>query len=186
MRTAIVTTNQWRPLAVVVYLLVGLSVGTHAKGARDPLVRPLHPSLHAVIDTGCDRSPTFRSLMERLERGNVIVYLQFGQLPGGVQGRLTFLSAVSGFRYVMVDLSRDLDPARLVALVGHELRHAVEILDRPDLVDRATFAALYEESGIRRRHFADGGIGFDTAAAVLAGRQIWRELGGAAVALATR
>jgi hypothetical protein len=124
--------------------------------------------------------------MDRLESGNVIVYLQFGQLPGGVQGRLTFLSAVGGFRYVIVDLSRDLDPARLVALVGHELRHAVEILDRPDIVDRETFAAVYEESGFKRRHFAGGGVGFDTAAAVLAGRQIWKELGGAAVTLATR
>jgi len=60
------------------------------------------------------------------------------------------------------------------------------VVGQPEIVDRATFATAYERSAFKRRHFADGGIGFDTAAAVLAGRQVWRELSGSAITLETR
>jgi hypothetical protein len=171
---------------VVVCLIVGLSAGMHAKDLDPPRVRPLDPSLTRVVDAGRHRSPTFHALVERLEAGDVVVYLQYGQLPGGVQGRLIFLSAVAGYRYVMVEVDRQLDTPRLIAIVGHELQHAVEILDQPQIVDHATFARAYERSGFTRRYFPEGGVGFDTAAAVQAGRHVWREIGGSAVSVATR
>ncbi len=83
-----------------------------------------------------DRSNTFHALVKRLEAGDVVVYLQYGQLPSGLHGRLTFLTEAVGLRYVMVEVSRELDTPRLIAIVGHELQHAVEILDQPQIVSR--------------------------------------------------
>jgi hypothetical protein len=186
-RPSRIVTVHFRSLVpVVVCLIVGLSAGMHAKDLNPPRIRPLDPSLTFVVDAGRHRSPTFHALVQRLEAGDVVVYLQYGQLPDGIHGRLTFLSAVAGYRYVMVEVVRQLDTARLIAIVGHELQHALEILEQPQIVDLATFARAYERSGIKRRYFAEGGVGFDTAAAVLAGRQVWREVGGSAVSMATR
>jgi hypothetical protein len=138
------------------------------------------------VEAGRSRSATFRALVDRLEAGDVVVYLQHAQLPSGVHGRLMFLSSAAGRRYVLVELSRNLETPRLIAIVGHELRHAVEILEQRDIVDQATFGIAYERSSFRRRHFPHGGVGFDTNAAVAAGRRIWREVTGPAVTLATR
>lgn len=180
------TTHSIRLMPVVVCLFVGLSAAAHAKNTDPPRVRPLDPSLTVIVDAGRHRSATFHALVERLETGDVVVYLQYGQLPSGLQGRLTFLTAAAGLRYVMVEVARELDAPRLIAIVGHELQHAVEILGQPQIVNQATFASAYERSGFKRRHFADGVVGFDTHAAVNVGRQVWRELAGSAVTLATR
>jgi hypothetical protein len=139
-----------------------------------------------VVEAGRQYSPTFRAIVDRLEEGNLVVYVQYGQLQSGIQGRLVFLSAVGEHRYVLVELARELDAPRLIAIVGHELQHAVEVLEQPGIVDHATFANAFSRAGFKRRHFADGGIGIDTAAAVVTGRQIWREVSGSTVTLATR
>ena len=173
-------------MPVVVCLIVGLSAAAHAKNTDLPRVRPLDPSLTVIVNAGSHRSATFHALVHRLEAGDVVVYLQYGQLPSGLQGRLTFLTAAAGLRYVMVEVARELDAPRLIAIVGHELQHAVEILEQPQIVSQATFASAYEQSGFRRRQFADGVVGFDTHAAVDVGRQVWRELARSSVTLATR
>jgi hypothetical protein len=173
-------------MPVVVCLIVGLPAAAHAKHTDLPRVRPLDSSLTVIVDAGSHRSSTFHALVERLQAGDVVVYLQYGQLPSGLQGRLTFLTKAAGLRYVMVEVVRELDAPRLIAIVGHELQHAVEILEQPQIVSQATFASAYERSGFKRRHFADGRVGFDTHAAVDVGRRVWRELAGSAIALATR
>ena len=182
----IVTMNIQRLMPVVVCLIGALSAGAHAKDSTATRVRPLDPSVKAVVEAGRHRSPTFQALIHRLEGGDVVVYLQYAQLRSGIHGRLHFLSAAAGLRYVLVELSRGLDAPRLIAIAGHELQHAVEILEQPEIVDRATFGIAYERSGFKRRDFPDGGIGFDTAAAIVTGRQVWREIAGSTVTLATR
>jgi hypothetical protein len=182
----IVTMNIQRLMPVVVCLIGALSAGAHAKNSTNTRVRPLDPSLKAVVEAGRHLSPTFHALIHRLEGGDVIVYLQYAHLRSGIHGRLHFLSAAAGLRYVLVELSRGLDAPRLIAIAGHELQHAVEILEQPEIVDRATFGIAYERSGFKRRDFPDGGIGFDTAAAIVMGRQVWREIAGSTVTLATR
>jgi hypothetical protein len=185
-RIGIVTRNPEPLVPVVVCLLAGLLVGAHAKDFNNARVRPLDPSLKAVLETGRHLSPTLRALIDRLERGDVIVYLQYAQRRAGVQGRLHFLSAAAGLRYVLVELSRELDAPRLIAIAGHELQHAVEILEQPEIVDHASFGVAYERAAFKRRDFAGGGVGFDTAAAVVAGRQVWREVAGSTAILGTR
>jgi hypothetical protein len=173
-------------MPVVVCLIVGLSAAAHATHTDLPRVRPLDPSLTVIVATGSHRSNTFHALLHRLEAGDVVVYLQYGQLPSGLQGRLTFLTEAAGLRYVMVEVARDLDAPRLIAIVGHELQHAVEVLEQPQIVSQATFASAYERSGFKRRHFANGAVGYDTHAAVDVGRRVWRELAGSAITFATR
>src|SRR4029450_6726038 len=106
-------------MPVVVCLIVGLSAVAHAKHTDLPRVRPLDPSLTVIVDTGSHRSNTLHALLARLESGDVVVYLQYGQLPSGLQGRLTFLTEAAGLRYVMVEGGRGLGGPRPIRIGGH-------------------------------------------------------------------
>ena len=62
----------------------------------------------------------------------------------------------------------------MIALVGHELRHALEVAESPDVRDEAGLIALYERIG----HPSTGIHQYDTLAAQDAGRQVKAELKG--------
>ena len=58
---------------------------------RDARVRPQDPRLVELLRAGVARSATFRSLVNRLEAGNVIVYITLSQtLRRGLALRLPF------------------------------------------------------------------------------------------------
>ena len=64
-----------------------------------------------------------------------------------------------------------------LALIGHELRHAVEIADAPDVVDASSLVRGSEKIGFRAPA-SPPGVSFDSDAAVEAGYQVLRELSG--------
>ena len=64
-----------------------------------------------------------------------------------------------------------------IALIGHELRHAVEIADAPDVVDASSLVREYEKIGFLSPRVTPG-VSFDSDAAVEAGYQVLRDLSG--------
>ena len=92
-------------------------------------------------------------------------------------GRLTFVSAVGGVRYVHVRVARLASADVQIALIGHELRHAVEIADAPGVIDGDSLAREYQRIGfLNARQIA--GTSYDSDAAVEAGYQVLRDLTG--------
>jgi hypothetical protein len=149
---------------------------TPADGARYH-IRTTDPTLTALVQDGVRTSPTFRALVERLIASDVVVYLRCDQqMPAHADGRLTFAANAGGLRYVIVRLRRTPSRTRLLALIGHELRHAVEIADTPSIVDGPSLAREYERMGYISKLGPTTGIAFDTAAAVHAGEKVLREL----------
>jgi hypothetical protein len=166
-----------RPAALLALLFTLVTAtALDAQPVHDHRLRMLDARLAELVQEGMARSQTFRELARRLTTGDVVVYVRYDLLPAGVHGRLSFLSRVAGVRYVLVSLTPDLDSDRSIVVLGHELRHAVEVLEQPSIVDGATFAAAYEQATYRRRPLDDGGVGVDTVAAVQAGVQVWKEI----------
>lgn len=143
----------------------------------DPNLRTDDPTLAPLIADGRRMSPTFRELAERLQRTDVVAYLRLvdADEPGST-GRICFLSAAGHRRYLVIKIRRGLPPRGFIALVGHELRHALEIADAPQVRDQASMARLYERIGLDLG-VHDGRRCFDTGAAVAAGRRVLEELG---------
>jgi hypothetical protein len=140
-------------------------------------VRTTDPTLTALIQDGVRTSPTFRALVERLIASDVVVYLRCEhQIATHADGRLTFAASAGGLRYVVVRVRRMPSRTHLLALIGHELQHAVEIADTPAIVDGPSLAREYERRGYISRWASGGGIAFDTADAVHAGEKVLREL----------
>jgi hypothetical protein len=114
-------------------------------------VRTTDRRLSAAVDLGLRDFPTFRELVNRVNVPDVVVYITAEaetRLPPGLDGRLTFLSATAGFRYVVVRVNTNLSAPRLVSLLGHELQHAREIADSDTIVDPLSMARVHRAPGL--------------------------------------
>ncbi len=139
-----------------------------------PRLRPLDHQAAMLVARGVQDSPTFRALVDRLARADVIVYIEVGPRVATADGALRLVGATKYARMVHISLSRDLTIFELVGVLGHELHHAVEIADNPD---------VRNEDGLRRFYRTHGmpgcGLGaYDSEGARAAGHRVRREIDG--------
>lgn len=135
-------------------------------------VRSTSSVINSLIKEGFNKSPTFARLVTRLERSDLIVYVEVvAQMPAGVDGRLVMLPRTHATRYVRIQIGMLGSATDAIALLGHELEHATELADAPAVIDMEGFIALYERIGQR-----SGWHQYETAAAQEVARQVRREL----------
>lgn len=146
--------------------------------ARDPAagrevhVRPISPGLRLLIEESAERSPLFRSLVDQIERSNVIVYLDYHLVrEGEADGRLLFLGAGGGRRYVLIQIACLRRRVEEFALVAHELRHATEVAAAPAIVDAPSMARHYKTIGTLV-HESPGRQCYETRAAKEFGQRV--------------
>jgi len=162
-----------RILAVVAaWYLVGVAAGAPAHGFPRPDAavltnpKPVRSTMTwglSLIAEGCQRSASFRALVERLRATNLIIYVEPAvQLPGVTIGITQLLGVNGEFRYLRVSIDANATRKELIALVGHELQHAVEIGGAPEVVDQATLQALFRRIG----HESVDGYDTDAARAI--------------------
>jgi hypothetical protein len=141
--------------------------------APERRVRSTNPRLQTLLLEGARRSPTFASLVAALDGTNVIVYIETVlSLSKGTLGRITIVPIAGSHRYLRIQIRPDLTQHEAIALLGHELKHAVEVAQDASVRDDAGMIRLYERIG----HSTGGDHVYDTAAAQNAGRQVRREL----------
>ena len=165
-------------------MLLACALGTGTAGA-DPTrpfthdnpqvrLRPTTALGRKVIDAGLARSMTFRRLVQRLESSDVIVYVQMRpNMPSEVGGLLEFMGRGGTNRYLRVSVGSLHHQNVMVALLGHELQHAAEVADAPDVQSPAAFAEFYRRIGL-----PTGAGRYDSLAAQTAGRTVQSELRG--------
>lgn len=136
-------------------------------------VRAVDSRMAEVIAEGMRRSGTFAQLVLALDRSDVIVYIETTRrMPQMIAGRMLLAAGPQGQRYLRIQLAGQPRSNALIALVGHELRHAVEVAESPDVRDERSLVALYERIG----HNRQGQHRYDTVAAQDTGRQVRLEL----------
>jgi hypothetical protein len=115
-------------------------------------VRTTDQRLARLLNEGVRNSPTLRALVERLNDSDVVVYVRCDVMPPlGIAGRLSFVGTGGGYRYVLVRVSYLHSHAQQLAILGHELQHAVEVAETPAIVDPESLAREYS-----------GNVGFAT------------------------
>lgn len=140
-------------------------------------VRTTDPGLRRLVQQGARASPIFRALMNRIEQSDVVVYLRCdGNLLSGSEGRLTFVSSAGGYRYVLARLRRRQSSDHQLAIIAHELQHAVEIANAPAIVDSPSLAREFQKIGFVNFYAPEPGIAFDSEAAIQTGNRVLREL----------
>ena len=136
-----------------------------------PRVRGGDPSIAALIREATERSATFRRLVETIDATDGIVYVDQGTCRRGAQAYLALTGTMAGphrILRIVVDTRRE--QTALMAAIGHELRHAVEVLsDRAVTNDHAIYF-FYQREG------PTGKERFETPAAIRAGLEVFAEV----------
>jgi hypothetical protein len=143
------------------------------------VVRVLDSRLARTLSEAVRRSPTLRALVDELERSDLIVHvtgrppLEPHRLTRRLAGTLQFVTATPARRFLRITVDESLPPARRAAALAHELWHALEVANAREVVDHASFAALYRHIG----HPSGGHARwYDTNGAVNAGETVRLEL----------
>ena len=166
------TRSTWT-LAFLFLLTIIPPTAASAQTVIDPHIRSSEPELLAALAQGARVSPTLQRLLDRLESSDVVVYLMFDRRPSpDTAGHIALITAVPERRYLRISIDHRLIGCQRLAILGHELHHAVEIAESPAVTGDAAVAALYRRIGFRS---AGAGECFDSAGAILAGRIVEKE-----------
>jgi hypothetical protein len=137
-------------------------------------IRSADPKIIDLLALGYRRSASFQQLADALEHSDLVVYVDFRR-DGGVTS-LHRVVAAGGRRYVWISIVRDRGPEGVIARLAHELQHATEVANAPDVVDDLTLAAFYR----RGRNVSVGAAGarqtYETEAAQRVETAVFREL----------
>jgi hypothetical protein len=155
--------------------LIAVLPASKADLLESPLrhVRTTNPYVQRLLEKGVSRSPTFASLLARLNASDVIVYIeQTDAMPKTLEGRLLLMPLANHQRYLRIQITRHGTANELIALLGHELRHAVEVADATDVRDEGALERLYQRIGMP----STGSHTYDTDAAQVTGRRVRKEL----------
>jgi hypothetical protein len=166
-----------RLLISVVLFAIAMHTAPLAAAPPDggPRIRPQDTRIKQVLQEGAARSATFKSLVDRIEASNVIVYVAVNPLlKSTLSGSLTWMTQAGGYRYVRASISADLLFDQMIATVAHELQHAVEVIGDETVKDEKSLVALYKRIGQESRQSSTSG--WETVAAQQTGWQVRREL----------
>ncbi|MBE3071903.1 MAG: hypothetical protein IMZ67_02915 [Acidobacteria bacterium] len=162
-------------LAILAMTIGAAGLGASPATAQETShIRPLSTDARALVEESLQRSPTIQALADVLEESDVAVLVSLSMEPERVHhgACLRFVSTGGTLRFVSVwiNLWRTSPDVR-IALLGHELQHAVEVSAMPEVRDSASLAVLYTRIGYR-----SSGIGFETSSARRVERLVAREV----------
>ena len=163
-------------LALIVgSLIASTALAAEPESWREARVRPQDPRLAALLRAGVARSATFRTIVNRLEAGNVIVYVALSQtLKSGLAGKLTWMTKAGDFRYLKATINMEQNADQMIATLAHELQHALEVSGDESVIDQRSLIGLYQRIGRPSR--PGQSAAWETEAAQDTGYQVRREL----------
>lgn len=168
-----------RNLTVILAMAGTIAASTTVRAEDAPVTAPPPPSrvrssapaVAAMILEARERSATFRGLVETIEATDGIVYVEQGVCGRGVRACLVGITAAGANRLVWLKVDARKIGLELAVSVGHELRHAVEVLVDSDVTNTKTLYSFY----IRQTQRGMTGA-FETDAALDAGSAVRAEL----------
>jgi hypothetical protein len=110
-------------------------------------VRATDPLLRAWITNGGAQSATLKSLIDELVTSDIIVHVVMVDRISGANGHLYFVTTTPTARYLRIEVTRVGGRADMIALLAHELQHAVEVAHSPSVRDANSLATFYLRVG---------------------------------------
>ena len=152
--------------------MLGMVAVVVASAAAAGDVRPLQPRGARLLEDGMRRSSSLAALVSEIRESDLVVYVDLDpNEPGSLEGSLRFRGAAAGVRYVRVWLQPRRCDAALIAMLAHELQHALEVARATWVSTTDAFRALFGTLG--RSTNADH---YETDAAQAMGARVRHEL----------
>jgi hypothetical protein len=148
--------------------------------AQTANVRIVDRALNTLFEVGLAQSPTLDALVTELNAAPILVFADCNmQMPSRIGARLNLLTSVGQTRYVRVRVDCALAPRHQIALLAHEIQHALEIAGRPDVLDEEDMESFYEQIGFATLRDSSH-TRMETTAAIDVQQRVTEELGGRA------
>ena len=160
-------------LALVMALAVVEVAGAETGSPTGSRVRASSPAVAAAITAATEQSSTFRGLLDAINATDGIVYLEEGRCGHGVRSCLAAVMDAGANRVVRIRIGKYSSALSMMTAIGHELRHALEVLSNPDIRSTEAMQQFYLRNGSR----GPGGA-METYAALVAGDSVRAELQG--------
>lgn len=169
-------TKTTRNLMVSVLMVMGLARAAQAEAADEtapvgPHVRSSNPAIRALIVQATEQSATFRGMVETIDGSDSFVYVEEGTCGAGVRACFTDVTLAGTHRFLRVKVDLGRADRELMASIGHELRHTIEVLSVPAVTSRAKMHLFYLREGV----IGSSGA-FETVTAVMAGDAVHAEV----------
>jgi len=129
------------------------------------------PKAVRLLEVAAAQSAIVRDLIDRLGSTDVIVYLEVTPVPQTALARTKLVASTANVRFLRIGLKTSLSPLDATPLIAHELQHALEIAERPDVRDDEAVRRLYRRIG--HQHGVDQ---FETDAAGSIERRVRNEI----------
>jgi hypothetical protein len=111
-------------------------------------IRASDAEVVSLFEEGVKRSPTFKSLVDRLSKSDVIVYVRPDvTAKNNAPTKLTFLAAKGGYRYLVIRVASGRSKEQQLAMLGEKLQHVVVIADAASVVDSQSLKREFERVG---------------------------------------
>jgi hypothetical protein len=160
-------------LALTLVAMSGSPAATETALAPLPHLRPLDPLAVDLASAGTRGSATFAGLLATLDHATGLVVYVTTTPERDHRGSIVFVGHASGVTYLLIRVNtRQIDLDR-VAVLAHELTHAVEISRAsPPITSERELQRLYTCIGVDST-----GRRLESAAAVRAERAVHHEIG---------
>ena len=172
---AMTRTTRQVMVGVMMTGLVGAGRPAFAAGAETPAVSRVRSgsvAITALIQQASERSTTFRALVEAINASDGIVYVEEGTCGHGVRACFVTVTMAGTNRILWVKVDTRKADSDLMWLIGHELRHTIEVLSNRTVTSQVAMYFFYSQMVQAQA----GGRAFETAAATEAGDAVRAEV----------
>jgi len=148
-------------VAMAVAGILGIARSTAAEGTMPPL-ESASSTLHlrwdsavigAAIHDAFERSRTFREMVTAINASDSYVMISVGHCGHGVRACFVSVRSAGPNRYMFVRVDPGKHDCELMASIGHELRHTLEVIAEPAVRSDAEKFFFYNRRGL---HMAGG------------------------------
>ena len=125
-----------RTRTVVGLAVAALLASARQSGAEDAAamhVRSESPVIAAAIQEAIERSPSFRALIATINASDTYVFVSAGDCGHGVRACFVKVAGAGPHRYMFVRVDPRKRDCDLMASIGHELRHTIEVIEDPSI-----------------------------------------------------
>jgi hypothetical protein len=156
-------------------LVVGMSLvagSAPAEEASAPTrVRSEHATIVRLITQATAQSATFRHEIEAIGGTDGLVYVYEAQCGRGVLACLMHTVTLAGpYRLLKVKLDLRRPELETMGALGHELRHAIEVLSDARVTSNSTITAFFQQLA------PTDSYSFETPAALQSGSDVFAEM----------
>lgn len=166
-------------VAVTAVMALVVVAGAAAAGpsSSDPRLRPAEASAKALVEDAVSRSAIVRDLADGLRATDVVAYVRVGPcVEGERDSSIHFLGRSRYERFMVIKINDALPLDRQVALVGHELQHAVDMAKASWITDSFRMQQYFTLVGSKLAYPEHG---FETLSAMRTERNVGQELAAA-------